>query len=160
MAENRFEIREIGKIIIDDRQVMIELGEKYREGLDGLAGFSHIQVLWWCHHNDTEKYRQSIECHTPYKNAPEILGTFATRSPFRPNPIGLTAAAVKSIDVQKGRIYLYYIDAENESPLIDIKPYHPSTDRIRDVKVPSWCEHWPKWQEDSEFFAWEDEFDF
>jgi len=160
MSANGIIINEIGKLIIDDGDFYIELKEEYKAGIKGLQGFSHIQVLWWCHHNDTEIYRNNVECHSAYKTSPEILGTFATRSPFRPNPVGLTATKVKSIDEEKGIIHLFYLDADHESPIIDIKPYHPSVDRVKKVTVPKWCEHWPKWQENSMVFDWENEFNF
>ncbi len=60
--------------------------------------------------------------------------------------------------IVKGGIYVAYIDAEEGTPIIDIKPYHPATDRIRDVQVPEWCDHWPKWYEDSAEFDWQAEF--
>jgi tRNA (Thr-GGU) A37 N-methylase len=59
-----------------------------------------------------------------------------------------------------GEIAVPYIDTENGTPVVDIKPYHPSEDRIREAQVPAWCDHWPKWYEDSGSFDWEAEFNY
>jgi tRNA (Thr-GGU) A37 N-methylase len=64
------------------------------------------------------------------------------------------------MDHEKGIIYIPYIDAVDGTPIIDLKPYHPSIDRVRDVSVAKWCDHWPKWYEDSADFDWESEFNF
>jgi tRNA-Thr(GGU) m(6)t(6)A37 methyltransferase TsaA len=133
----------------------LELDQKYVPALTGLDGFSYINVFWWAHLGDKEEYRALLTCDTPYKNAPETMGIFATRSPFRPNPIALTAVPVLHIDHENGKIVIPYIDAEDGTPILDIKPYHPCTDRIRDVSVPAWCQDWPLWYEDSASFNWE-----
>jgi len=44
--------------------------------------------------------------------------------------------------------------------VIDIKPYHPAVDRVKNVSTPSWCSHWPQWYEESGDFNWTDEFNF
>jgi tRNA (Thr-GGU) A37 N-methylase len=66
--------------------------------------------------------------------------------------------AVISVDVEKGLVIVPWIDAEDGTPILDIKPYHPSSDRIRDVTMPKWCQHWPQWYEDSGEFDWSAEF--
>ena len=66
--------------------------------------------------------------------------------------------AVLHIDYERGVIHIPYIDAEDGTPILDIKPYHPCSDRVRDVTVPEWCGHWPKWYEDSASFDWAAEF--
>ncbi len=96
----------------------------------------------------------------PYRSAPDTLGTFATRSPARPNPIGITCARVTYIDAQRGVIGLAYVDADDASPLLDIKPYTPSLDRVERPQVPRWCAHWPACVERSGDFDWAGEFLF
>lgn len=88
------------------------------------------------------------------------MGTFATRTPIRPNPIALTAAEIICIDYESGLIQIAFIDADDNTPVLDIKPYTPSLDRIEDPEVPEWCAHWPKSLEASASFAWEEEFLF
>ena len=93
-------------------------------------------------------------------NSLKEMGIFATRSPIRPNPIALTAVEILYIDYDKGVIQIAYIDANDGSPVLDIKPYTPSLDRIEAPEVPAWCAHWPKSLEASGSFAWEEEFNF
>jgi hypothetical protein len=82
------------------------------------------------------------------------LGVFATRSPVRPNGIGLSVAGITNVDVERGEVRLAWIDAEDGSPILDIKPYHPSSDRIESPHMPSWCAHWPRSLEQSASFDW------
>ncbi len=95
----------------------------------------------------------------PYKKGPENVGIFATRSPIRPNPILLSTIEVSNIDFLQGHIYTPYIDAENGSIVLDIKPYNMS-ERVKNCTVPDWCKHWPQWYEDSALFDWNNEFNF
>jgi len=62
--------------------------------------------------------------------------------------------------VDNGVIGLAYIDADDQSPVLDIKPYTPSLDRAETPRVPEWCGHWPKNVESSSDFDWESEFNF
>ena len=101
-----------------------------------------------------------LEMPRPYKKAPEVMGVFATRSPIRPNPIALTTAQVINIDYEKGIIQVAAIDANDNSPVLDIKPYTPSLDRVEVPDVPKWCSHWPKSLEESEDYDWESELNF
>ena len=101
-----------------------------------------------------------VDCGQPYQLGPDKMGIFATRSEYRPNPIALTAIPVLQIDHDNGVIYIPFIDAEDGTPIVDIKPYHPSVDRIKAVTVPEWCQHWPEWYEDSAEFDWAAEFTF
>jgi tRNA-Thr(GGU) m(6)t(6)A37 methyltransferase TsaA len=136
---------------------VLEIDSAFRPALVGLEGFSHLNVIWWSHHLDNKESRGILQCDQPYQNAPARLGIFATRSPMRPNPLCLSVAPVIDMDIEAGRIFVAYIDAEDETPILDIKPYHPCADRVRDVGVPEWCRHWPVWFEDSGDFDWEKE---
>ena len=53
-----------------------------------------------------------------------------------------------------------YIDANDKTSILDIKPYTPSLDRVENPQVPDWCSHWPHSLEESASFAWENEFNF
>ncbi|MNZ62665.1 putative tRNA (adenine(37)-N6)-methyltransferase [compost metagenome] len=88
------------------------------------------------------------------------MGIFATRSPIRPNPIALSVVQMISVDEDKGVIRIPYIDANQGTPVIDLKPYTPSLDRVESPGVPDWCKHWPKSLEKSSDFDWQDEFNF
>jgi len=158
MSTKNITITPIGVVIAQNGSFVIEIFKKYRPALLGLDGFSHIQVFWWCDQLDNEECRSITLADKPYQKAPDKLGIFATRSPERPNPIALTAVPALHINHEEGIISVPYIDAENGSPVLDIKPYHPATERIKKVSVPGWCAHWPQWYEDSAEFDWQAEF--
>jgi tRNA-Thr(GGU) m(6)t(6)A37 methyltransferase TsaA len=151
-------LKPIGRVRAEKGMFTIEIEEQYRPALAGLDGFGHIDVLWWADRSDTPEQRNITTCRKPYTHGPDTIGIFATRSPQRPNPIAVTTADVISVDQDHGIIRLSYIDAENGTPVIDIKPYHPSGERVRDVVLPPWCSHWPRWYEDSASFDWDREF--
>lgn len=153
-------VNPIGKIKICGEGMFIELNKSYISALKGLDGFSHVDVIWWFDDCDNKESRSVLEASSPYKKGPSTLGIFATRSPFRPNPIALTAAQIIYIDHENGRIQLAYIDANDGTPVIDLKPYTPSLDRVESPQVPEWCSHWPKSLEKSGEFNWEEEFNF
>ena len=155
---NSITINPIGFVEINDDGFALRIASSFRPGLKELAGFSHIHVLFWCHYLDTEEYRRFVTCPKPYRDAPETVGVFATRSPVRPNPLGLSICPVLDIQAEEGLIRLAYVDAEDGSPVVDLKPYHPAVDRVRDAGVPAWCSHWPRWYEDAATFDWEAEF--
>lgn len=151
-------LREIGSVSLGEGP-RITLKDEYAPGLEGLEGFGHILVLWYAH--ETPPWDPgSLTIPKPYKQAPPSLGVFATRSERRPSPILLSAVQVLGIDVAAGSVELAWIDAEDGSPVLDIKPYHPAVDRVRDTQVPSWCRHWPQALEESGDFPRHEEFMF
>lgn len=156
----KLQVMPIGKISVNGNGMFIKLEPKYIPALQALDGFSHLNVIWWFNDFDNENMRGVLETPQPYKKAPEIMGIFATRSPVRPNPLALTAVQIINIDYDKGIIHIAYIDANDGSPVLDIKPYTPSLDRVETPDVPEWCCHWPKSLEGSEDFDWENEFNF
>ena len=101
-----------------------------------------------------------LKVSSPYRNSPETLGTFATRSPERPNPVALSTAQILRIDSAAGIIGLSHIDARDNTPVIDLKPYTPSLDRVAHPCVPDWCASWPKSLEESADFDWSGVFTF
>lgn len=155
-----YSIVPIGRTIAGENGFGVELSPEYRAGLEGLEGFSYVQVLWWFSDCDNSESRNKLSEPKPYKNAPDVLGTFATRSPERPNPIAISTAYVTHIDHDRGIIGLAWLDAFDSTPVIDIKPYIPSADRVESPLVPSWCSHWPSSVETSGEFDWESEFLF
>jgi tRNA (adenine37-N6)-methyltransferase len=153
------ELKQIGTIEANKWPFKIKIDEPYIKALEGLNGFSHCIVLWWADKCDTPEGRNVVDCDKPYTKGPEKLGIFSTRSPARPNPIASTVVKISKIE-KDGTIKCPYIDADDGTPVLDIKPYHPSSDRINDFKVPKWCDHWPKCYEESATFNWEKEFNF
>jgi tRNA (adenine37-N6)-methyltransferase len=157
--ENKYQIKPIGFVKATNHVFSIQLEKEYLSALTNIEGFSHLQIVWWGHLYDTPENRANFTCIKPYKIGPDTIGVFATRSPVRPNPVLITTIYVQQIDYEKGIIYTPYIDAEQGTPVLDIKPYHLS-ERIRDCMVPQWCKHWPEWYEDSASFNWQNEFNF
>lgn len=158
MNENGIKLTPIGQVKAGADGYMLKIDPQYCDALLGLDEFSHILVLWWSHYLDSPEHRSVLIADQPYKNAPEKLGIFATRSPLRPNPICITATSVLHVDMDNGLIIIPWLDAEDGTPILDIKPYHPSSDRVRDVQMPAWCQHWPGSLEESADFDWEAEF--
>jgi tRNA (Thr-GGU) A37 N-methylase len=108
---------------------------------------------------DTKAARSIMTTKLPYAAGVEA-GVFACRSEYRPNPIAVTTMMILDVDEEKGIVVLPWIDAFDGTPLLDIKPYIPISDRIRDYKVAEWAADWPEWMEDAgEYFA-EHETDF
>ena len=150
----------IGKISVGANGTLIQLESKYIPALKALDGFSHLNIVWWFSDFDNDEMRNILETPQPYKKAPAVMGIFATRSPMRPNPVALTVVQVIRVDYDNGIIQVAYIDANDGSPVLDIKPYTPSLDRVEIPGVPEWCGHWPKSIEESGSFDWGNEFNF
>lgn len=153
-------INPIGEIRSGECEQVIAIDEAYRAGLRGLEGFSHLIVLWWASGADEPEYRTLLDAGMPYRKVKAPLGIFATRSPIRPNPVCASVVDVADLDIERGCVSTYYIDAEPGTPVIDIKPYAPSIDRVASPSVPAWCDHWPADVETSGDFNWDAEFTF
>ena len=91
--------------------------------LAGLAEFSHVWLLSWFHLNTNKTFHPKI--HPPRLKGGKI-GVFASRSPHRPNPIGLSLAKLER--VENDTLYLSGIDLVNGTPILDVKPYLPAGD--------------------------------
>ena len=94
---------------------VLEIEEKFAEGLKDIEGFSHLYVIWVF--NRSEGYE--LVGTPPTDDRPH--GVFATRSPYRPNPIALTTVEVLGRDGNKVRVR--GIDMLDGTPILDIKPY-------------------------------------
>lgn len=148
-----YELHPIGYVRANDENFCLEILKPYRPALKEMHQFSHILVFWWTDAEDTAAQRSILTTELPY--APGInAGVFACRSPYRPNPIALTTVPIIAVDEEKGLVILPWIDANDGTPVLDLKPYIPLSDRIRDVRVAEWLREWPEWMEDAgEFFA-------
>lgn len=131
MKNHKISLKPIG-VVLD--KSTIEIFPEWNKALAGISGFSHIVVLFWMHMVTTEKRRtkQAKPC-----NINHLKGVFATRMPFRPNPIGLSI--VRLIRRRKNILKIDGIDAHDGTPVLDIKPYtgHPK-DLIKNCRAPSW----------------------
>ena len=154
--ENKFQIESIGTIQRVDHLYAIQLDKRFAPALKSIEGFSHLQVVWWAHLTDSPAERDTLVLSKLFKKGPDSMGVFATRSPFRPNPILISTIKVQRIDFEEGVIYTPFIDAEENTPVLDIKPYF-SMERVKNCQNPAWCQHWPQWFEDTMAFDWSDE---
>jgi tRNA-Thr(GGU) m(6)t(6)A37 methyltransferase TsaA len=91
---------------------------EFAEGLQDIEGYSHLVILWVFHQN------QGCELVGRVPSDNQVHGVFSTRSPRRPNPIGLTN--VELIKREGANLYLRGIDMLNGTPVLDIKPYTSS----------------------------------
>ena len=155
-----FSLKQIGTVRCGEDGFSIVLESAYRPALEGLEGFGHVQALWWFDGCDDPRSRAALTERKPYTRGPETLGVFATRSPRRPNPIAVSTSGVTYIDRENGVVGLTWIDANDGTPVLDLKPYTPSVDRVEDPATPSWCAHWPGSVEAGGDFDWDAEFNF
>ena len=100
---------------------LVTVDDAFTAGLLSLEGFSHLILLYWLDQGKPPQLRFT----PPFDQEPR--GVFATRGPRRPNPIGLSVVAFDGFD-GPGRLKVRYLDCVDGTPLIDIKPYLPTTD--------------------------------
>ena len=105
------------------------------EALDGIDGFSHVVIIFYLHKVDEER-RSRLKVHPQGKKEMPLTGVFATRSPVRPNPIGVTT--VKLLERQENVLKVLGLDAYDGTPVLDVKPYLRRGDRIEEATMPDW----------------------
>ncbi len=125
-------LTEIDEKDMRDPNAIIQLKMEFKEGLKGLEGFSHIIVVFHMHKIKSWKLLETPKRHNP-KNL--TLGIFATRSPYRPNRIGVSV--VKLNRIEENQIFFSNKDILDGSPVLDIKPYLP--EEIENLKL-GWYE--------------------
>lgn len=106
--------------------IVFEPAYRDPQALRGLEGFSHIWLIWGFSANRNESGKWQPTVRPPRLGGNERMGVFATRSPFRPNPIGLSCVEVHSIvqDAQDGPVIVVKgADLMDGTPIYDIKPY-------------------------------------
>lgn len=104
------------------------------EAMRGLEGFSHIWLLWDFSLAHTDKWSPTVR--PPRLGGNKRMGVWATRSPFRPNNIGLSSVRILGIELDSPQgpiIRIEGADLMNGTPILDIKPYLPFTDSHPDA---------------------------
>jgi tRNA-Thr(GGU) m(6)t(6)A37 methyltransferase TsaA len=119
--KNAREARETGAVCT------IEVDPRWQQALAGVESCSHLIVLYWM-----DQARRDLLFQAPahYRSG---RGTFALRSPARPNPIALSV--VRLLKVEGAKLEVVALDCLDGTPLLDIKPYFASTDSIPDASV-------------------------
>lgn len=117
--------------LVEELKAAIVFEPEYRnpDALRGLEGFSHLWLLWLFSENVREGWSPTVR--PPRLGGNERMGVFATRSPFRPNEIGLSS--VKLLGIENHRetgpvLYVAGADLMDKTPILDIKPYLPRVD--------------------------------
>ncbi|EMS45626.1 hypothetical protein TRIUR3_10358 [Triticum urartu] len=115
------------------------------EALEGLASYSHCWILYVFHLNtdldkmwkDPARSKLKAKVRVPRLKGGK-MGVLATRTPHRPNPIGLSVAKVEAVDGHA--ILLSGVDLVDGTPVLDIKPYLPYSDSVEGATIPNWLE--------------------
>jgi tRNA-Thr(GGU) m(6)t(6)A37 methyltransferase TsaA len=110
-----------------DAVCTIEVDPRWAAALTGVETCTHILALYWM-----DRARRDLVIQAPRHYA-EPRGTFALRSPVRPNPIA--ASVVKLVGIDGTRLSVVGLDCLDGTPLLDIKPYFASTDAVADAVV-------------------------
>ena len=143
-----YRIYSIGTVGRESDTVFLKIEEDYQPGLTQLSHFSHVIVLWWADKHDNEESRTTLQTLPPYA-ADKLTGVFACRFEYRPNPIAVTVCKIIEVDEQRGRVMIGDIDAFEGTRILDLKPYFPVCDRVKDAIIPDWLAGWPEWMPDN-----------
>ena len=123
----------------DQREVdaaEITIDAAWSEALDGIEGFSHIWIIWWP--DRVGELTGELRVHPEGREEIPLVGIFATRSPRRPNPITMTV--VRLLGCEGNRLRVRGLDACQDSPVLDIKPYLRRGDLHPEATMPVWIE--------------------
>ncbi len=104
------------------------------ESVRALEGFSHLWLQFIFHQTQSHGWKSLVR--PPRLGGNKKIGVFASRSTFRPNPIGLSVVKLDDIEIQKSSVTLHLLgcDLLNKTPILDIKPYLPYVDAITDAE--------------------------
>ena len=113
---------------MSDAKGTIEIFPEYILGLKDLSGFSHIYCLY---------FFDMVKLPVPLQSKPflddEVKGVFAIRTPFRPNPIGLSI--FKILEIKENNINVKNVDVLDRTPILDLKPFVPGFDNLQTNKI-------------------------
>jgi tRNA-Thr(GGU) m(6)t(6)A37 methyltransferase TsaA len=133
LVKNNIEIKKDKDWGNDDSKIIID--EQYEHGLTGLSDFSHLIVVYYLDKADFNMEKHLVRRPQGREDMP-MVGIFSQRAKDRPNPIGITS--VEIIDINKNIITVKGLDAINNTPILDIKPYYPMYDCKNNAVIPEW----------------------
>ena len=110
-------------------RIVFEPEYRAAEALRGIEGFSHLWLIWGFHEANREEWRPTVR--PPRLGGNTRIGVFATRSPYRPNALGLSSVRLTGVEKTKEQGHTLLVagaDLMNGTPIYDIKPYLPSAD--------------------------------
>lgn len=109
-----------------ETHIVFEPSYRHEEALRGIEEYSHLWLIWGFSANNEAASPNHLTVRPPRLGGNRRVGVFATRSPFRPNPLGLTS--VRLLRVENGELIVSGADLLNSTPIYDIKPYLPYSD--------------------------------
>ena len=117
--------------LVEELRATLVFEPDYRnpDALRGIEGFSHLWLLWGFHKARREQWSPTVR--PPRLGGNERMGVFATRSPFRPNPLALSCVKLEGVELHTPRGPLVHVsgaDLMDGTPIYDIKPYLPYAD--------------------------------
>jgi len=121
---------------VKDRSLISEIvvHKRLTKALERLEGFSHVYVLFYMHEIPAEEAK-TLKVHPKGRTDLPLVGVFATRSAYHPNPVGLTL--VQLIRRKENVLVVKGLDALDGTPVLDVKPFD-SWDMTLDFRVPEW----------------------
>lgn len=126
--------RQAGLVDIE-AQIVFEKEYRVVEAVRGLEEFDYVWLIWGFHLVEREGWSPTVR--PPRLGGNKRMGVFATRSPFRPNPLGLSSVRLLRVDVESDNAPVLYItgaDLVDGTPIYDIKPYIPYADSHPDAR--------------------------
>jgi tRNA (adenine37-N6)-methyltransferase len=123
-------------LFVDPRaEAALDIDPIWEPGLTGIEAYSHLVVLFWLDRSDPRD--PAVQTQRPERREDlDEVGFFATRSPVRPNPVGI--ACPRLIARDGTRLVVEGIDAWDGTPIVDIKGYTPRDESRPDATVPDW----------------------
>lgn len=115
-------------------RIVFEPEYRVREALREIEGYSHLWVLWWFHQFKTADFSPTVR--PPKLGGNTRVGVFASRSPNRPNPIGMSCVKLEKVEWEgptAPSLLVSGIDMIDGTPVLDVKPYIPYTDCRREA---------------------------
>lgn len=122
--------------LVDELEAAVVFEPEFRnpDAVRGLDGFSHLWLIWQCSAAVRDTWSPTVR--PPRLGGNTRMGVFATRSPYRPNKIGLTVVRLLKVAEEDGCVVLHVAGADmmDGTPVIDIKPYVPYADSVPDAR--------------------------
>ena len=127
-----FNVVPVGYVGKRDGETFIEILPEFREAMEGLQKGDWIKLILWFHESEGPR-RKILKVHPHGNPKNPLTGVFATRSPYRPNPIALYTVRIHRIS--DGKLYIDWIDAKNGTPVVDIKIFVERYDCPKEVPI-------------------------
>lgn len=136
-AKVSFTLYPVGRVEKKDASVQIRIFDRFKDALLGLDAWSHVNVVYWFDKNDVTQKRRILQVHPRGDKKNPLTGVFACRAPVRPNLIALSVC--KIVSVRENVVVVDEIDAFDQTPVLDLKPFIPSDGPSTGVRVPPWA---------------------